>query len=100
MAIDVDGRKRFDPDCSTCAHRAERHPSRRQGPDRPRRLGHVCMVCGKAIGEHGTWTQHTERVGGHFMDTHSEWVQDVPCKAYDKGRGEWYALDWEEADDA
>ena len=42
-------------------------------------------------------TQHTESHGSWF-DTTTEWVQDVPCKAYDEGRGEWYALDWEARD--
>ena len=91
MAIDVDGRQTFDPDCSTCAHRVARHPSRRRT--------FVCLVCGCPIGEHGTLTQRTRSVGPGVFDTLSEWVQDVPCKAYDEVRGEWYALDWEEADD-
>lgn len=96
MAIDVDGRQRFDPDCSTCAHREPRHPSRRTTPNRPRSLDYVCMVCGKAIGERGCWTQHTTQAGPGPLDTISEWVQDVPCRAFDRGRGEWVALDWEE----
>lgn len=80
---------RFDPDCSTCAHRLPRHPSKRTG-SRPRELGYVCMVCGCPIGEHGT----RMRLGA-FADG---WAQDVPCKVYDNGRGAWHALDWEAAD--
>lgn len=26
----------------------------------------------------------------------SRWVQDVPCKKYDKSQGKWIALDWKE----
>lgn len=99
MAIDVDGRLRYDPDCSTCAHRKPRHQSRRTTLSRPRSLDYVCMVCGKAIGEHGCWTQHTTRTGPGPFDTTSEWVQDIPCKAFDKKLDAWVALDWEADDD-
>ena len=94
--IDVDGRVAFDPDCSTCAHRAERHPSRREQPSRPRSCQYVCMVCARQIREHGTLMRHTdlETPWPHEV----EWVWDVPCKAFDNERGEWVALDWEARD--
>lgn len=91
--METDARALFDPDCSTCSHRAERHPSRHADPSKPRSLHYVCMVCGKAIGEHGCWTSRGgwDRETGAYGDPH--WVQDVPCKAYDKALGRWVALD-------
>ena len=83
----------FDPDCSTCAHKVKRHVSRRSTPVKPRRLDYVCLVTGKAIGEHGTFMQ-----SGGFNDQgvlECRWVQDVPCKVnLHDGRG-WFALDYD-----
>ena len=88
--IDKDTTQLYEPDCSTCAHRVERHPSRRSYPSKPRSLNYVCLVCAKAIGEHGCWMHHTD------IDTNTEtWVQEVPCRKYDKTAGKWVAVDYD-----
>ena len=94
--ISKDTTQRYEPDCSTCAHRVERHPSRHSDPSKPRSLNYVCLVCAKAIGEHGTW-MHTvsDPETGRACGGPERWVQDVPCKAYDKKAGKWFALDHE-----
>ena len=74
----------YDPDCFTCAHRVERHPSKRECPTRPRMMHFVCLVEGKAITEHGTRMQHTTWKEGGKLE--SKWVYEVPCKIFDKER--------------
>ena len=99
MKIDIDPEPTLDPDCSTCRHRAERHPSKRTEPNRPRVHGYVCMVLGRAIGEHGTYMQR--KLGdnkGEFLCS-SVWTWDVPCRKFDKKAGEWYPLDYDPSDD-
>lgn len=96
--ISKDTTQLFDPDCSTCAHRVERHPSRRINPSKPRSLNYVCLVCAKAIGEHGCWMSHTEQVYGEddeWLGFKSVWVQEVPCRVHDKELDKWVAIDYE-----
>lgn len=92
--IEQDFTQQYDPDCSTCAHRVERHPSKRENPTKPRMLHYVCLVEGKAITEHGTRMLHSE-----FRDDgklEQEWRYECPCKFYDKEKERWIPLDWEE----
>lgn len=93
--ISKDTTQLFDPDCSTCVHRVERHPSRHSDPSKPRSHNYVCLVCAKAISEHGTW-MHTggfnSRTG---MYENEAWVQDVPCRKFDKKKDKWVAIDYE-----
>ncbi len=91
--IPVDVEQRFDHDCHDCKHRAERHVSKRATPSKPVRLNYVCLVCAKAVGESGCFTQHSEM--GPFNYNKTKWVQDLPCKAYDKQAKKWFPLDWE-----
>lgn len=93
--IEQDFMQQYDPDCSTCAHRVERHPSKRTKPSKPMSLSYVCLVCAKAIGEHGCWTQRSGWDPKSQTYRQSMWVQDVPCKKYDKEKEELVALDWE-----
>lgn len=92
----------YDPDCSTCTHRVERHPSRHSDPSKPRSLNYVCLVCAKAIGEHGCWSQTRLKDTGQGFHSYElgkpRWVQDVPCKAFDKKAERWFALDHEPID--
>lgn len=84
----------YDKDCSTCVHRVERHHSKREILAKPRRMHYVCLVEGKAITEHGTRMLHSE-----FRDDgklEQEWRYECPCKFYDKEKGRWIPLDWEE----
>lgn len=92
--IERDISQRYDPDCSTCAHRAERHPSKRERPDRPRIMRFVCMVEGRAICEHGTRMLHSAFHENGALE--QSWKYECPCKFYDKKNERWVALDWEE----
>ena len=88
----------YDHDCSTCAHRVERHPSRHSDQSKPRSLNYVCLVCARAIGEHGCWMQ-TRFKGGQGFHAHElgepRWVQEVPCRKYDKKLDKGVPIDYE-----
>ena len=82
----------FDPDCSTCGHRARRHPSKFVDPRKQRTNEYVCMVCGRAIGLHGTRTTRAEWSTGYCKLVP---CQGVPCARRDKLTGKMYAFDWD-----
>lgn len=88
----------FDPDCSTCAHRVERHPSRNSDPSKPRQLTYVCLVCAKAIGEHGCWMHKSGWNPKTGMQENEAWVQDVPCRKFNKKLDKWVAVDYDPRD--
>lgn len=96
--IPYDEEWRFNPDCSTCKHRQPRVRSKRTGPDKPRSKNWVCMVEGRAIGEHGTWMHSVEGSDGKPFGGPERWVQDIPCKCNLKDGKGWFALDYEPAD--
>ena len=99
--ISKDTTQLYDPDCSTCAYRVERHPSKRSDPCRPRKHDFVCMVCAKAISEHGVWMSHTVQVysdEGEWLGFRERWIQDVPCRKYDKRLKKWFLADYEPRD--
>lgn len=101
MMISKDATQLFDPDCSTCAHRVERHPSRHSQPNKPRTLDYVCLVCARAIAEHGCWMSHSKQVyseNGEWLGFTSEWVQEVPCRKYDKRLDKWVPIDYDPRD--
>lgn len=93
--IPYDEEWRFNPDCSTCKHRQPRVRSKRTGPDKPRTKNWVCMVEGRAIGEHGTWMRCVEGSDGKPFGGTEKWVQDIPCKCNLKDGKGWFALDYE-----
>ena len=82
----------YSEDCSTCAHRVKRHPSKRENPTRPRVMHFVCLVEGKAITEHGTRTTKTEWFDGRVK---ARLVYECPCRIFDKDKEEWVPYDWE-----
>lgn len=94
--IEQDTTQQYERDCSICAHRVERHRSKRERPSNPRTMNYVCLVEGKAIGEHGTRTQKTtwDEHGGTFR-----WVYECPCKQFDEESGEWIPLDWKQKEE-
>ena len=99
--ISKDATRLYDSDCSTCAHRVERHPSRHSQPNKPRTLNYVCLVCARAIAEHGCWMSHSKQVyseSGEWLGFTSEWVQEVPCRKYDKKLDKWVPIDYEPRD--
>lgn len=101
--IRKDTTRLYDPDCSTCAHRVERHQSRSSDPNRPRKHNYVCMVCARAISEHGTSMSHAVQrysENGEWLGFSTRWIQEIPCRKYDKERGKWYAADYEPIDSA
>lgn len=93
MGMTSEVRRKYDRDCATCAHRVERHPSKRHKPSMPRTKNYVCLVCARAIDEHGTAMR-----SGDFRTGETWWEQDLPCKAFDRERDEWFALDWKECE--
>ncbi len=96
--IPYDEEWRFNPDCSTCKHRQPRVRSKRTGPDKPRTKDWVCMVEGRAIGEHGTWMHESKQMyseDGTYLGFRESWVQDIPCKCNLKDGKGWFALDYE-----
>lgn len=90
--IEQDFTQQYPNDCSTCAHRVERHHSKRENPTRPRVMHFVCLVEGKAITEHGTRTTKTEWVDGRIK---ARLVYECPCRIFDKDKEEWVPCDWE-----
>ena len=62
----------------------------------------VCLVCARAISEHGVWMNHSEQVyseNGEWLGFTEKWVQDVPCRRYDKKLKKWILLDYEPSAD-
>ena len=96
--ISKDTTQPYGPGCSTCAHRVERHPSRHSDPSRPRQLNYVCLVCAKAIGEHGCWMQTRLKGKKPYELGEPRWVQEVPCRKYDKKLDKWVAIDYDPRD--
>ena len=92
--IKQDTTQRYEHDCSTCAHRVERHHSKRENPTKPRTMRYVCLVEGRAITEHGTRMQSARDSDGNLRDE-LMWVYEVPCKIFDKEKGIWVPCDWE-----
>lgn len=96
--IERDNTIQYDPDCSTCSHRVERHPSKVSDPSKPRTMHFVCLVCARAISEHGVWMSHSEQVyseNGEWLGFTEKWVQDVPCRKYDKKLKKWVLVDYD-----
>lgn len=99
--ISKDTTQLYSPECSTCSHRVERHPSKREEPSKPRKHNYVCLVCARAISEHGCWMSHSKQKyseDGEWLGFTSEWVQEVPCRRYDKKLDKWVAIDYEPRD--
>ena len=92
VMIRQDFTQQYENDCSTCAHRVERHPSKRENPTRPRVMHFVCLVEGKAITEHGTRMNKTTWIDGRLDE---KWVYECPCKIFDKEKGMWVPCDYE-----
>ena len=90
--IEQDFTQQYSPDCSTCAHRVERHHSKRENPTRPRVMHFVCLVEGKAITEHGTRMNKTAWIDGRLDQ---KWVYECPCRIFDRDKEEWFPCDWE-----